>query len=143
MSRLWCVMVVGNLAGILVLFLIRGLDGLKLGALNFECAFLGFLLIVSASLKSLQKNVQNQIHDLEALEPKERKKQRFSHWILGIRISAGLWRILAYVLFCLILYGLMSRHIFDFISFNAGLFFALFSLLVMLVLHWRKAEKAE
>lgn len=104
--------------------------------LNLESAFLGFLLICLANFVSLKKRIAKQILELEKV--KERKKQRFSKFILGLNISTSLLRILAYVVFCAILWMLMSRNLFYLYGFVAGVLACLFGIVGLQILKSRK-----
>ena len=102
--------------------------------LSFEGAFLGFLLISIANLFSLKKRIDRQVEDLKMLELAERKKQRFSKLILGLNISASLSRILAYVVFCVILWALMSKQEFFIMAFVSGVLASLLGVVGLQIL---------
>ena len=106
----------------------------KYFVLSFEGAFLGFLLISIANLFSLKKRIDRQVEDLKMLDQAERKKQRFSKLILGLNISASLSRILAYVVFCVILWALMSKQEFFIIPFVSGVLASLLGVVALQIL---------
>ena len=102
--------------------------------LSFEGAFFGFLLISIANLFSLKKRIDRQVEDLKMLDQTERKKQRFSKLILGLNISASLSRILAYVVFCVILWALMSKQEFFIMAFVSGVLASLLGVVGLQIL---------
>ena len=102
--------------------------------LSFEGAFFGFLLISIANLFSLKKRIDRQVEDLKMLDQAERKKQRFSKLILGLNISASLSRILAYVVFCVILWALMSKQEFFIMAFVSGVLASLLGVVALQIL---------
>ncbi len=101
---------------------------------NFEGAFLGFMLISIANFFSLKKRINKQIKDLNLLERTERKKQRFSKLILGLNISISLFRVLAYVVFCVILWVLMSKQEFFIIPFVSGVLASLLGIVALQII---------
>ena len=102
--------------------------------LSFEGAFFGFLLISIANLFSLKKRIDRQVEDLKMLDQTERKKQRFSKLILGLNISASVSRILAYVVFCVILWALMSKQEFFIMAFVSGVLASLLGVVGLQIL---------
>ena len=108
-----------------------GLWGANFWALNFLAGYVGFALVSVANFFALKRRVSVGLDALEEVEKEERKKQKYSRFVLGVQVFGSWVRILAYVLLGLGLFGLMRGGIFVFWSYGAGIFTCLFVVIVL------------
>lgn len=108
-----------------------GLWGANFWALNFLAGYVGFALVSVANFFALKRRVSAGLDALEEVEKEERKKQKYSRFVLGVQVFGSWVRILAYVLLGLGLFGLMRGGIFVFWSYGAGIFTCLFVVIVL------------
>lgn len=110
---------------------IFGLWGANFWALNFLAGYVGFALVSVANFFALKRRVSAGLDALDGAEKEERKKQKYSRFVLGVQVFGSWVRILAYVLLGLGLFGLMRGGIFVFWSYGAGIFTCLFVVIVL------------
>ena len=110
---------------------IFGLWGANFWALNFLAGYVGFALVSVANFFALKRRVSVGLDALDEVEKEERKKQKYSRFVLGVQVFGSWVRILAYVLLGLGLFGLMRAGIFVFWSYGAGIFTCLFVVIVL------------
>ena len=110
---------------------IFGLWGANFWALNFLAGYVGFALVSVANFFALKRRVSVGLDALEEVEKEERKKQKYSRFVLGVQVFGSWVRILAYILLGLGLFGLMRGGIFVFWSYGAGIFTCLFVVIVL------------
>ena len=108
-----------------------GLWGANFWALNFLAGYVGFALVSVANFFALKRRVSVGLDALEEVEKEERKKQKYSRFVLGVQVFGSWVRILAYILLGLGLFGLMRGGIFVFWSYGAGIFTCLFVVIVL------------
>lgn len=108
-----------------------GLWGANFWALNFLAGYVGFALVSVANFFALKRRVSAGLDALEEVEKEERKKQKYSRFVLGVQVFGSWVRILAYILLGLGLFGLMRGGIFVFWSYGAGIFTCLFVVIVL------------
>lgn len=108
-----------------------GLWGANFWALNFLVGYVGFALVSVANFFALKRRVNAGLDALDGVEKEERKKQKYSRFVLGVQVFGSWVRILAYVLLGLGLFGLMRGGIFVFWSYGAGIFTCLFVVIVL------------
>ena len=131
MCKIQCLLILLAFQLIAIIAMIFFDGKLEVKILNFEAGFIGFLLVMVANFFSFNKKISNELQKLETLETKDRKKQRFSNFVLGISVSSSLWRILAYVFFCLILFCLMHYHFFSIVWVIIGILTCLILILIL------------
>ena len=110
---------------------IFGLWGANFWALNFLAGYVSFALVSVANFFALKRRVSARLDALDGMEKEERKKQKYSRFVLGVQVFGSWVRILAYVLLGLGLFGLMRGGIFVFWSYGAGIFTCLFVVIVL------------
>lgn len=108
-----------------------GLWGANFWALNFLAGYVGFALVSVANFFALKRRVSAGLDALDGVEKEERKKQKYSRFVLGVQVFGSWVRILAYILLGLGLFGLMRGGIFVFWSYGAGIFTCLSVVIVL------------
>lgn len=130
------------------------------GVINFEVGFFSFLIVLYSTYISLQKKLKTELENAsqnvekstpnpdtnEALDEqnpdKEKSKPRFSfsNLILGMQLSMGIFRIIAYVILIVGIVFLMGRNIFLAIPYIIGIMICLLSVITLKYLS-NRAEK--
>lgn len=110
----------------------------KTFVLNFLLGYVCFLLISIANFFSLKNRIKDDLQTLSSLQQKEKKKQRFSHFILGLQISGSLFRILAYSIMIASLFCLMYYDIFVFSAYAIGIGVGLLVVVVLQFLNLKR-----
>ncbi|CRF50237.1 putative [Helicobacter heilmannii] len=100
------------------------------GVLNFEVAFLSFLLILLAGYQQLKNKLQS---------TKESMPSKFFAFGLGLQISLGWLKILAYGVFLGGLFGLLELYVFVPVAYFAGLGACLVGVVVLQALRRAKS----
>lgn len=136
MCKIQCLLIIA-LVGLLACLFLNFLDGAFL-SINFILGYVGFLFVCIANFFALKKRIDGNLQDLLYLEKKQKKKQRFSHLILGLQISSSYLRILAYILLIISIFSLMYFKIFVFWSYGLGIALSLF---VVVGLQFRNLRK--
>lgn len=130
------------------------------GVINFEVGFFSFLIVLYSTYTSLQKKLKTELENAsqntekstpnpdtnEALDEqnpdKKKSKPRFSfsNLILGMQLSMGIFRIIAYMILIVGIVFLMGRNIFLAIPYIIGIMICLLSVITLKYLS-NRAEK--
>lgn len=131
------------------------------GVINFEVGFFSFLIVLYSTYISLQKKLKRELENtpLESTEEstsdfntdksnqqeqnsdkKSKPRFSFSNLILGMQLSMGIFRIIAYVILIVGIVLLMGRNIFLAIPYIIGIMICLLSVITLKYLS-SKAEK--
>lgn len=131
------------------------------GVINFEVGFFSFLIVLYSTYISLQKKLKRELENtpLESTEEsasdfdtdksdqqeqnsdkKSRPRFSFSNLILGIQLSMGIFRVIAYVILIVGIVFLMGKNIFLAIPYIVGIMICLLSVITLKYLSSR-AEK--
>lgn len=130
------------------------------GVINFEVGFFSFLIVLYSTYISLQKKLKTELENAsqnvekstpnpdtnEALDEQnpDNKKSKprfsFSNLILGMQLSMGIFRIIAYVILIVGIVFLMGRNIFLAIPYIIGIMICLLSVITLKYLS-NRAEK--
>lgn len=132
----------------------------NIGVINFEVGFFSFLIVLYSTYISLQKKLKRELEnaeqDIEESSPnsnecspedeqnadnkKSKPRFSFSNLILGMQLSMGIFRIIAYVILIVGIVFLMGKNIFLAIPYIIGIMICLLSVITLKYLS-SKAEK--
>lgn len=131
------------------------------GVINFEVGFFSFLIVLYSTYISLQKKLKRELENtpLESAEEsasdfdtdkseqqeqnsdkKSKPRFSFSNLILGMQLSMGIFRVIAYVILIVGIVFLMGKNIFLAIPYIVGIMICLLSVITLKYLSSR-AEK--
>ncbi|PAF42848.1 hypothetical protein BJI48_06230 [Helicobacter sp. 11S02596-1] len=109
------------------------------GVMSFEAAFLSFCLVLWSAYSSLKRKINKEITQADLLQTKEspseieenleenkdakapKTKFSFSSFILGLQLSMGFFRILAYVILIGVVVVLMNKNMFSVLPYFIGI----------------------
>lgn len=126
----------------------------KIGVINFEVGFFNFLIVLYSTYISLQKKLKKELQNAsqECMEesakdshtsqsegedkqnPDEKKSKprfSFSNLILGMQLSMGIFRVIAYVILVIGIVFLMGKNIFLAIPYIIGIMICLTSVITL------------
>lgn len=147
----------------IIFVIVSGWMWKKVGVINFEVGFFSFLIVLYSTYISLQKKLKKELENAsqECMEestqdshtsqskgedeqnPDEKKSKprfSFSNLILGMQLSMGLFRVIAYVILVIGIVFLMGKNIFLAIPYIIGIMICLGSVITLKYLSSR-AEK--
>lgn len=131
------------------------------GVINFEVGFFSFLIVLYSTYISLQKKLKRELENAQQQDIEESSKDgsttnpeneqntddkkskprfSFSNLILGMQLSMGIFRIIAYVILIVGIVFLMGKNIFLAIPYIVGIMICLLSVITLKYLSSR-AEK--
>lgn len=131
------------------------------GVVNFEVGFFSFLIVLYSTYISLQKKLKRELENAQQQDIEESSKDgsttnpeneqntddkkskprfSFSNLILGMQLSMGIFRIIAYVILIVGIVFLMGKNIFLAIPYIVGIMICLLSVITLKYLSSR-AEK--
>ncbi|PAF54410.1 hypothetical protein BKH42_00390 [Helicobacter sp. 13S00482-2] len=107
------------------------------GLINFQIGFFSFLLVIFSTYISLQKKLKKELKEnqletssddtIQENDNKKKPKTRFnfSTLLLGMQLSMGIFRILAYLILIFGITMLMNKNIFLAIPYIMGIMISL------------------
>lgn len=114
-----------------------------LGVLNFEVGFFSFFLVLYSTYIGLKKRIQKEIDIHESVDEdnkdnKNKSRFNFSNIILGLELSMGVYRILAYIILVIGIVLLIFNKVFVAPAYIIGIFVCAFSVVGIKFLQERK-----
>jgi len=136
-SCIKCFMILGLINIICAAGIYYGLGGHSL--ISFEVAYISTLLILLSSITSVKSTIKKetspQYQAQETPDKSTQKTHNLSHFILGLRISFGLYRILAYIALIVGLVLLINYEVFAVIWYIAGIMLCVLSVILFKLKH--------